>query len=86
MCACTNDGPDGTHCVYGWMGVWWPAASPGVGQIRGEFTQAYKRVNKVTARSTIQHNDCVCMSNQQRADAVNAALEDMGLIGKRDAA
>jgi len=81
MCCGEIEGPDGRRCVWGWMGLWWPHDAANAEQ-RRRFIRAYRQANKSEERSVIAHNDSACVTHQERADAINRALDLMEAMGE----
>lgn len=76
MWASSHDGPNGSHCAIGWVNLWWPVRQ-GFETERRQFIRAYRRANGSAARSIVAHNDTHCRTHQDRADAMNRALDLM---------
>jgi hypothetical protein len=71
-----EEGPDGRLCVWGWVNKWWPRQG-GDSSARRRFIRAYRQANGSSARTLIAHNDSHCKTHEERAEAMNKALDLM---------
>lgn len=75
MCAEAYAGPNNRHCALGWRHVL---------DIPGQaFFEAYHKANNCLDTAT--HNDHGCRTNTERAEALNAAMRELGYTEIEDA-